>query len=231
MWAGASASECERSERSERSDRSERSERGTKRARNEAIVRLHPRLERRCPRRPRCPRCPCHRRRPRPSRDRVGSGCRGKFSSAPVSGTCEARRLGGPPQAAATPAPGRVTIGEQQAGEHCGSGCTHSPGRPGTRTPGRWGPGARTRALGCTWLRSLRSLRSALPSGPVLGAPHSSLVVNSSSWPLGPRRAHVCLGLQVAALAALAALAAPAALGAPFGASPGRTPLESSPQL
>ena len=71
---------------------------------------------------------------------------------------------------------------------------------------------------------------AALGARPVLGAPHSSLVHDSSSWshkhpgpwavhahswPLGPRRAPLCLGLHLAALAVLAALGARPVLGAP----------------
>jgi len=192
--------------------------------------------------------------------------------------------------------------------------CTHTPGRPGTRTPGRWGPGARASvpevAPGCTrythctrcarcarrslkgqsgtrptrvppslahnssarallfaqarpplaaggqararvpWLApgcarcarcARRSLQGQSWARPTRVTP--SLAHNSSPWPhmhpcpwavhahywsprharpwlLGPRRAQPRLGLRLAALAALAAL------GAPFGASPGRAPLE-----
>ena len=56
------------------------------------------------------------------------------------------------------------------------------------RTP-RSSSRARRRALVCAWLRWLRwlrSLHSALPSGPVLGAPPSSRVHNSSFWPHMP---------------------------------------------
>jgi len=86
------------------------------------------------------------------------------------------------------------------------------------------------RALGWTWLRSLRSAspwRASLESSPQLGplAAHASV-------PLGRARtlhtpgpypsAPPSLGLHLAALAALSA---------PFRARPGRAPLESSPQL
>ena len=54
------------------------------------------------------------------------------------------------------------------------------------RTPGRWGPGARTRAFGLR-LAALAAL-AALGARSVLGAPHSSLVDNSSSWP----HTHLC---------------------------------------
>jgi len=108
------------------------------------------------------------------------------------------------------------------------------------RTPGRLGPGARARVLGCAWLRSLRShpsLRSVL--GQSLARP-IHLAHDSSSWPhthpcpwvahahswSHPHhwpRVHACLWLPLAALAALTALSA--------RPSPGRAPLEPSPHL
>ena len=117
-------------------------------------------------------------------------------------------------------------------GRVCPWWCAHTPGR--TRTPGR----ARSRALGY----HLASL-AALGARPVLGAPHPSLVHNSSSRP--PRhpwrwvtrahswshpchwpRAHPCLGLH------LTALAAPdCARCARRSTSPWRAPLESGAQL